>query len=63
MLVLSRKAGEKIRIGTEIDLVVLELSRQRVKLGFVAPKQVAVFREESAPGVRPSAPTDNPSTH
>lgn len=53
MLVLSRKAGEKIRIGAEIDLVVLELSHRRVKLGFVAPKEIAMYRSEAAPEATP----------
>ncbi|HLJ12614.1 MAG TPA: carbon storage regulator [Planctomycetaceae bacterium] len=46
MLVLSRKIGESIRIGAEIDLVVLDVSRGRVKLGFVGPKQIPIRRGE-----------------
>jgi len=46
MLVLSRKIGETIRIGEEIDLVVLDVSRGRVKLGFAGPRNVQVRRGE-----------------
>lgn len=46
MLVLSRKIGETIRIGAEIDLVVLDVSRGRVKLGFAGPRNVEVRRGE-----------------
>jgi len=46
MLVLSRKAGETIRIGSSIDLVVLGVSHGRVKLGFAGPKQIPVRRGE-----------------
>lgn len=56
MLVLSRKIGETIRIGTEIDLVVLDVSRGRVKLGFAGPRDVQVRRGELADGTRPQEP-------
>ena len=46
MLVLSRKIGETIRIGKEINLVVLDVSRGRVKLGFAGPRDVQVRRGE-----------------
>lgn len=48
MLVLSRKIGETIRIGGEIELVVLDVSRGRVKLGFAGPRDVQVRRGELA---------------
>lgn len=56
MLVLSRKIGETIRIGTEIDLVVLDVSRGRVKLGFAGPRDVQVRRGELADGTRQGDP-------
>jgi carbon storage regulator len=46
MLVLSRKIGETIQIGTEMELVVLEVTRGRVKLGFVGSRDVPVRRGE-----------------
>jgi len=46
MLVLSRKIGETIRIGSEIELVVLDVNRGRVKLGFAGPRDVQVRRGE-----------------
>lgn len=46
MLVLSRKKGERIRINSEIELVVLETHRSSVRLGFLAPPEVAIHREE-----------------
>lgn len=46
MLVLSRKTGELIDIGDEIQVVVLGVSNGRVKLGFEAPRSVAVRRRE-----------------
>ena len=46
MLVLSRKSGEQILIGDDIEVVVLEIDGDRVKLGFTAPRYVPIFRAE-----------------
>ena len=46
MLVLSRKKGECVRIGPSIEVKVLELRGGRVKLGFFAPPDVAIHRDE-----------------
>lgn len=46
MLILSRKAGEAIRIGDEIEIIVTEISPNRVKIGIRSPKNIPVYREE-----------------
>lgn len=46
MLVLRRKKGEAVEIGGSILVRVLEIEGDRVKLGFVAPPQVVIVREE-----------------
>jgi len=46
MLVLTRKKGETIMIGDHIELVVLGMEGDSVKLGISAPKHVQVFRKE-----------------
>ena len=46
MLVLSRKPGERIYIGTDICVTVLEMKRHAVRLGIEAPVNVGVMREE-----------------
>ena len=46
MLVLSRKAKQRIVIGENIELIVVAVSGDRVKLGFNAPKEVQIHREE-----------------
>ncbi len=51
MLVLSRKTGETIRVGSEIELIVLGVARGRVKLGFAGPREVAIRRGEQADAV------------
>jgi carbon storage regulator len=46
MLVLSRKLGEKIIIGQDVVLVVLDVKEDTVKLGVDAPRHVMIYREE-----------------
>lgn len=46
MLVLSRKKDEGIVIGGDVKIVVLEVRRDKVKIGIVAPKEVPVHRQE-----------------
>ena len=46
MLVLSRKRGEAIVIGQGIEVKVLEVRGDRVKLGFCGPKEVPIHRQE-----------------
>jgi carbon storage regulator len=46
MLVLSRKKNERIMIGEDIEVTVIEIRGDRVKLGFVGPNEVPIHREE-----------------
>jgi len=46
MLVLKRKVGEVVRIGNEIEVHVLSVEGDVIKLGFEAPKQVQILRSE-----------------
>ena len=46
MLVLSRKKDEKIIIGDNITLMVIEIRGDKVRLGIEAPKEVSVHRQE-----------------
>ncbi|MFJ8064189.1 carbon storage regulator CsrA [Psychrobacillus sp. NPDC096426] len=46
MLVLSRKKDESIMIGDQIELKVLSVDGDQVKLGIVAPKNIKVYRSE-----------------
>jgi carbon storage regulator len=70
MLTLTRKAGQKIRIGDDIEIVVREIRGRQVRLGISAPDGLVVYREElyqqllgeeteEEDGTRPSA--DHPS--
>ena len=46
MLVLSRKIGESVHIGNSIEVKVISISKDKVKLGFEAPKNITVIRGE-----------------
>jgi carbon storage regulator len=46
MLILTRKQGESVAIGDEIQVTVVEIQGKQVKLGVRAPREVAVHRQE-----------------
>jgi len=46
MLALSRKINESIMIGHDIEVTVLEIKGEQVKLGINAPKSVPLYRKE-----------------
>jgi carbon storage regulator len=46
MLVLTRKTNESIMIGDEVEVSVLAVSRDKIRLGISAPRDVPVFRKE-----------------
>jgi carbon storage regulator len=46
MLVLTRKTNQSIMIGDEIEITVLAVSRDKIRLGITAPRDVPVFRKE-----------------
>jgi carbon storage regulator len=46
MLILSRRLGESVKIGDEVTVTVLGVKGGQVRLGFTAPPNVAVHREE-----------------
>ena len=49
MLVLSRKASERIRLGDSIVVTVVRVSGDKVRLGIEAPPNVLVLRDELKP--------------
>ena len=46
MLILSRKVNEKIMIGDNISVSIIEVRGDQVRIGVDAPKTVKVFRQE-----------------
>jgi carbon storage regulator len=52
MLIITRKAGEKIMVGDDIAVHVMEIVGNQVRIGIDAPKTVPVHREEIWDAVR-----------
>jgi carbon storage regulator len=46
MLVLTRKTGETIKIGEDIEITVLSTKGDQIKIGIKAPKQIEIYRKE-----------------
>lgn len=46
MLALSRKIGESIVINNDIEITILEIKGDQVKVGIAAPKSVPIYRKE-----------------
>jgi carbon storage regulator len=50
MLVLSRKLGEKIYVGENIRITVVDIDGGKIRLGIEAPRDVPIYRQELTPG-------------
>jgi carbon storage regulator len=48
MLILTRRAGETLRIGDDVEVTVMAVNGSQVRIGIKAPRNVAVDREEIA---------------
>ncbi len=46
MLVITRKSDESITIADNIEITVLDISKDKVKIGINAPKEVKIYRSE-----------------
>lgn len=46
MLTLTRKVGESIRIGDDVQIIVKEIRKNQVRIGIIAPREVKIYREE-----------------
>jgi len=46
MLILTRRAGESVMVGSDITITVLGVKGNQVRIGINAPKDIAVHREE-----------------
>lgn len=52
MLVLSRKTNQRIIIGHNITIVIVEVQGDKVRVGIEAPKEISVHREEVYEAIR-----------
>ncbi len=58
MLVLSRQRDERIMIGDDIEILVVDVRGDKVRLGINAPPQVAVHRKEVYEAIKRNNLTD-----
>lgn len=47
MLILTRRVGEKLHIGDDITVTVVEVNGNQVRIGIAAPKDVRIMRPEA----------------
>ena len=68
MLILARKVGQSIMIGEDVEITVIEVRGEQVRLGINAPKNVSVYRKElldqiAAENLRAAGTVDIASEH
>ena len=56
MLVVSRKLNEKVYIGDNVCVTVVEIDRNKIRLAIEAPRDVAIWRAEIKPEGIPTPP-------
>lgn len=67
MLIVTRRAGEKVMLGDDIVVEIMEVAGNTVRIGIAAPRSLPVYREEIWDAVRAenlaaaSAPASLPS--
>jgi carbon storage regulator len=49
MLVLSRKLGQRFKVGQDVRVTIVKIDRNSVRIGIEAPDEVTVYREEIVP--------------
>lgn len=59
MLVLTRKPDQSIVIGTDIEITVLEVRGEQVRIGIQAPRNVTVHRKEIYSQIHPEEAESN----
>ncbi|AHG73284.1 carbon storage regulator CsrA [Mannheimia bovis] len=58
MLILTRKIGEVLLVGDNVEITVLNIRGNQVKLGVNAPKEISVHRQEIYERIKASAEED-----
>jgi carbon storage regulator len=46
MLVLTRKTNQSIMIGDDVEVTVLAVAKDKIRIGITAPREISVFRKE-----------------
>ncbi len=61
MLVLTRKSNQSIMIGDDIEVSVLSVLGEKVRVGIQAPRDIPVYRKEVYLEIQQDGATDGPS--
>ena len=59
MLVLTRRIGESLKIGTNVTVTIINVKGAQVRIGVIAPKTIPVHREEVARRIERDSPRDH----
>ena len=59
MLALTRKKGESLVINNDIEITILEIRGDQIKLGVSAPKEVPIYRKEVYTQIQQTAKNHN----
>jgi carbon storage regulator len=59
MLILTRRAGESLRIGNDVEVTVMAVNGHMVRIGIKAPRNIVVDRQEVAERKRREQQGDN----
>ena len=59
MLVLTRKTNQSIMIGDDVEVSILSVSGDKVRIGIAAPREVGVFRKEVYTTLDGNSPSTN----
>jgi carbon storage regulator len=54
VLILSRRVGEAVMIGTDVTIVIVDIKGRQVRVGIKAPNSIDIYRNEIFPGARGS---------
>lgn len=60
MLVLTRKTNQSIMIGDDVEVSILSVTGDKVRIGIAAPREVGVFRKEVYNAIDGSSPQKDP---
>ena len=63
MLILTRRVGESVVIGDDVDVTVLGVKGNQVRLGVKAPRDISVHREEIYQRIRRENENDGANSH
>jgi carbon storage regulator len=61
MLIITRRPGERVMLGDDVIIQVIEVSGSNVRIGIDAPKSVAIYREEIFQAVKDAKDEDAPA--